>query len=86
MPVNRLKMLAIAVGAGVAGLVGAVNGAYYQGVFPTSFDFPLLITIYTMVILGGAGSLAGSSSGRSSSTSFSRCCVRRTMRAWSSTV
>jgi branched-chain amino acid transport system permease protein len=59
MPVNRLKMLAIAVGAGVAALVGAINGAYYQGVFPTSFDFPLLITIYAMVILGGAGSLGG---------------------------
>ncbi len=59
MPVGRLKMLAIAVGAGVAGLAGAVNGAYYQGVFPTSFDFPLLITIYAMVILGGAGSLGG---------------------------
>ena len=45
-----------------------MNAAYYQGVFPTSFDFPLLITIYAMVILGGAGSLAGSSSARSSST------------------
>jgi ABC-type branched-subunit amino acid transport system permease subunit len=28
-------------------------------VFPTDFDLPLLITIYAMVILGGAGSLAG---------------------------
>jgi branched-chain amino acid transport system permease protein len=59
MPVGRLKMLAIAVGAGVAGVVGCVNAAYFQGVFPTSFDFPLLITVYAMVILGGAGSLGG---------------------------
>ena len=59
MPVNKLKMLAIAVGAGVAALAGSINAAYYQGVFPTSFDFPLLITIYAMVILGGAGSLTG---------------------------
>ncbi|HEY0414859.1 MAG TPA: branched-chain amino acid ABC transporter permease [Gaiellaceae bacterium] len=59
MPVSRLKMLAIAVGAGAAGLVGSINAAYFQGVFPTSFDFPLLITIYAMVILGGAGSLGG---------------------------
>lgn len=59
MPTGRLKILAIAVGAGVAGLVGAVNAAYFQGVFPTSFDFPLLITVYAMVILGGAGSLGG---------------------------
>jgi hypothetical protein len=59
MPVSRLKMLAIAVGAGVAALAGSVNAAYFQGVFPTSFDFPLLIMVYAMVILGGAGSLGG---------------------------
>jgi branched-chain amino acid transport system permease protein len=59
MPVNRLMLLAVAVGAGVAGLAGAINGAYYQGVFPTSFAFPTLITVYAMVILGGAGSLPG---------------------------
>ena len=59
MPVNRLMLLAIAVGAGVAGFAGAINGAYYQGVFPSSFDFPVLITVYAMVILGGAGSLPG---------------------------
>jgi ABC-type branched-subunit amino acid transport system permease subunit len=28
-------------------------------VFPQNFEFPLLITVYTMVILGGAGSQAG---------------------------
>ena len=59
MPVNRLMLLAIAVGAGVAGFAGAINGAYYQGVFPSSFDFPVLITVYAMVILGGAGNLRG---------------------------
>jgi ABC-type branched-subunit amino acid transport system permease subunit len=59
MPVNRMMMLAIAVGAGVAGFAGAVNGAYYQGVFPSSFGFPVLITVYAMVILGGAGNLSG---------------------------
>ena len=59
MPVKRLMLLAVAVGAGVAGFAGAVNAAYYQGVFPTSFDFPTLITVYAMVILGGAGSLPG---------------------------
>jgi branched-chain amino acid transport system permease protein len=59
MPVKRLMLWAIAIGAGVAGFAGAVNGAYYQGVFPTSFAFPILITVYAMVILGGAGSLGG---------------------------
>jgi branched-chain amino acid transport system permease protein len=59
MPVNRLMLLAVAVGAGVAGLAGSINAAYYQGVFPSSFGFPVLIIVYTMVILGGAGSLTG---------------------------
>lgn len=58
-PVKWMMMLAVAVGAGVAGFAGAVNGAYYQQVSPTSFTFQLLITVYAMVILGGAGSLGG---------------------------
>ena len=36
-----------------------MNAAYYQGVFPETYSFPLLITVYAMVILGGAGSLGG---------------------------
>ena len=59
MPVKWLMLLAFAVGAGVAGFAGAMNGAYYQGVFPDTFTFPLLITIYAMVVLGGVGSLGG---------------------------
>lgn len=59
IPVNWLWLLAVAVGAGVAGFAGAFSGAYYQGVSPDEFMFPLLITIYAMVILGGVGSLGG---------------------------
>ena len=59
MPVNRLKLVAFAIGAGVAGLTGTLFAALNTGVFSTDFDVPLLITIYAMVILGGAGSLAG---------------------------
>jgi branched-chain amino acid transport system permease protein len=59
MPVNRLKLLAFALGAAVAGLTGTIAAPLRTGVFPTDFDLPLLITIYAMVILGGAGSLAG---------------------------
>jgi branched-chain amino acid transport system permease protein len=58
-PVKWLTLLAVAVGAGVAGFAGAVNGAYYQQVSPTSFMLQLLITVYAMLILGGAGSLGG---------------------------
>ena len=59
MPVNRLKLLAFAFGAAVAGLTGTIFAAPQRGVFPADFDLALLITLYAMVILGGAGSLAG---------------------------
>jgi ABC-type branched-subunit amino acid transport system permease subunit len=59
MPVNRLKLLAFAFGAAVAGFTGTIYGAVQTGAFPGDFDVALLITIYAIVILGGAGSLAG---------------------------
>jgi branched-chain amino acid transport system permease protein len=59
MPVNWLKLTAFAMGAGVAALTGTLVTALNGSVFPQTFEFPLLITIYTMVILGGAGSQAG---------------------------
>ena len=59
MPVNRLKLMAFAFGASVAALTGTFATALNGSVFPQNFEFPLLITIYTMVILGGAGSQAG---------------------------
>jgi branched-chain amino acid transport system permease protein len=59
MPVTRLKLLAFVVGAGVAGLAGAIFAAQQGAVFPVNFDLTLLITLYAMVILGGAGSMAG---------------------------
>ena len=59
MPVNRLKLLAFAFGAGVAGLTGTILAASQSAVFPVNFDLTLLITLYAMVILGGFGSLPG---------------------------
>jgi len=59
MPVNWLKLLAFSFGAAVAALSGTIFAALNAGVFPTTFAFPLLITVYTMVILGGSGSQAG---------------------------
>ncbi len=59
MPVNRLKLLAFAMGAAVAGFGGAIYGSIQTGAFPGDYDVGLLITIYAIVILGGAGSLAG---------------------------
>ena len=59
MPVNRLKLMAFAFGASVAAVTGTFAAALNGSVFPQNFEFPLLITVYTMVILGGAGSQAG---------------------------
>jgi branched-chain amino acid transport system permease protein len=59
MPVNRLKLVAFAFGAGVAGLTGTLFASLNTAVFAADFDVPLLITVYAMVILGGAGSLGG---------------------------
>jgi ABC-type branched-subunit amino acid transport system permease subunit len=59
MPVNWLKLMAFAFGAATAALTGALATSLYASVFPQTFEFALLITIYTMVVLGGAGSMFG---------------------------
>ncbi len=59
MPVNWLKLLAFSFGAAVAALSGTLFAALNGGVFPGTFAFPLLIIVYTMVVLGGSGSQAG---------------------------
>jgi branched-chain amino acid transport system permease protein len=63
IPVNRLKLLAFMFGAAVAGLTGCIAAPLHTGVFPTDFGLPILITVYAMVILGGAGSLVGVATG-----------------------
>jgi branched-chain amino acid transport system permease protein len=59
MPVGSLKLLAFAFGAAVAAFTGTVFAGLNGNVFPQTFSFTLLITLYTMVILGGVGSQAG---------------------------
>jgi ABC-type branched-subunit amino acid transport system permease subunit len=59
MPVSMLKLMAFSFGAAVAALTGTVFAAVSTSVFPLTFSFPLVITVYTMVILGGQGNLAG---------------------------
>jgi branched-chain amino acid transport system permease protein len=59
MPVNRLRLIAFACGAGVAGLTGTLFASLNTAVFAADFDTTLLITVYAMLILGGAGSLGG---------------------------
>jgi ABC-type branched-subunit amino acid transport system permease subunit len=59
MPVNLLKLMAFSFGAGVAALSGTISASLNASAFPLTYSFPLLITVYTMVILGGQGNLAG---------------------------
>ncbi len=59
IPVNRLKLVAFVVGAAVAGIAGTVFVALNTATFATDFDVPTLIVVYSMLILGGAGSLGG---------------------------
>ena len=63
MLVRRLKLLAFAIGAAVAGLSGSIFAAWQTAVFPQNFDVALLITLYAMVVLGGLGSLPGAVAG-----------------------
>jgi ABC-type branched-subunit amino acid transport system permease subunit len=59
MPVNWLKLMSFSCGAAVAALTGSLYAALFGNVFPLTFYFVTLITIYTMVILGGSGNQAG---------------------------
>jgi branched-chain amino acid transport system permease protein len=59
IPVKRLKLMAFAFGAGIAGYTGCIFGSVLTAVTAGNFDLPLLITIYAVVILGGLGSLTG---------------------------
>jgi branched-chain amino acid transport system permease protein len=59
MPVNWLKLMSFSCGAAVAALTGSLYAALFGNVFPLTFYFVTLITVYTMVILGGSGNQAG---------------------------
>ena len=59
MPVNRLKLMAFAIGAAIAGFAGCIFASVLTAVTAGNFDLPILITIYAVVILGGFGSLTG---------------------------
>jgi branched-chain amino acid transport system permease protein len=63
IPVNRVKLMAFALGAMVAALAGTIFAAQQISVFPTDFDTPILILVYAGLILGGAGSIAGAATG-----------------------
>jgi branched-chain amino acid transport system permease protein len=59
IPVNRMRILAVVVGAAIAGLCGTIFAASFTAVTAGSFGVPLLIILYAIVILGGVGTIAG---------------------------
>ena len=54
-----MKLNAFAAGAFIAGATGAVFASFQDSVFPNNFDFPQLVIVYCMVILGGLGNILG---------------------------
>jgi branched-chain amino acid transport system permease protein len=59
IPVKRLKLIAFACGAGIAGLTGTLFAGLNTAVFSANFDVATLIIVYAILILGGAGSIGG---------------------------
>ena len=59
IPVNRVKILAVVVGAAIAGLCGAIYVTIQTAARPEFFSVSALIIFYAIIILGGIGSIAG---------------------------
>jgi ABC-type branched-subunit amino acid transport system permease subunit len=59
VPINRLKLVAFASGAAIAGLAGSMFASFQLGVYPLNFQVQFLIVVYAALILGGSGSLSG---------------------------
>lgn len=57
--VPRYKLAAFAMGTGLAGLAGALYGQHFKYIGPESFGFIESITVLSMVVFGGIGSVPG---------------------------
>ena len=57
--VSRFKLIAFAIGTAFAGLTGALYAHNVKFIDPESFGFVESITILSMVVIGGAGSVWG---------------------------
>ncbi|HJT38246.1 MAG TPA: branched-chain amino acid ABC transporter permease [Actinomycetota bacterium] len=55
----RMKLLAFAIGGGVASFAGVLQAVYNNYVSPGSFQVDVSITVLAMVVLGGMGNIAG---------------------------
>jgi branched-chain amino acid transport system permease protein len=57
--VPRLRMLALVIASGMAGLAGALFGQFLSYVSPDYFDTVMIGNIFFVLIVGGSGQLAG---------------------------
>lgn len=56
---RRVKTLAFAIGAGIAGIAGTLFAVQLSTVSPSSFVFTESVTLFAIVIVGGQGSIPG---------------------------
>ena len=59
IPTFRFKVLAFVVGMSITGAAGSVYARYVHFVDPTALSFYYTVTVVSMVIVGGQGSIAG---------------------------
>lgn len=55
----NVKLLAFAIGSGIAGLAGMLFASRQNSIFPDDFNLEVSINILSVVIIGGMGSLPG---------------------------
>jgi len=57
---RKYKIMAFVMASAIAGLMGCFYGAYLSYISPTAFVYNTSMTILTMAVLGGLGSIMGS--------------------------
>jgi branched-chain amino acid transport system permease protein len=61
--VNRFKIIAFTIGTAIAGLTGAVYAHYMTFIYSSDFAFLTSITILSMLVVGGMGTIRGAIAG-----------------------
>lgn len=57
--VNRFKIIAFTIGTAIAGLTGAIYAHYMNFIYSSDFAFLTSITILSMLVVGGMGTIRG---------------------------
>ena len=59
IPIARTKLAAYAIGAAFGGVAGAFLASYFSAVNAAQFQFSFSLFVFSMVVLGGLGSIRG---------------------------